>query len=155
MLAATSRRVFLGLFVAVLCLGFAGQSQAIDLIIGGPDGIKIDIGGGKKKYKPKPKLYSVTLYRPYELGGGVVYRKNGLTYSQAKDKEAQYKRYQWVIWKYAGVGKPWHSRMFSSYYRAQLFLKNKGPAKAANKLGIAIIAKQQIKTGRTYIKRQQ
>jgi hypothetical protein len=50
-----------------------------------------------------------------------------------------------------GIGKPYHGRQFSSYNSAQLFLRSKGPAKSANKLGIAVIAKQYVAKGRVTI----
>ncbi len=146
MTATFTRPAVLALVLSAICLTGATQARADFDIVIGPGGIKIGGGGGGKK--PPAKKYAVTLNRPRELGGGVVASSRGLTYQQAQNLKSQYQRRHWVIWKYAGIGKSYHSRSFSSYSSAQRFLKNKGPAKAANKLGVAIIAKQYIARGR-------
>ena len=143
MITPSTRRVFLVLALSAICFTSATEARADFNIVIGPGGIKIG-GGGKKQ---PPRTYAVTLYRPRELGGGVVTSARGLTYEQALNFKSQLQQRHWVIWKYAGVGKPYHSRMFYSYTSANTFLKNKGPAKEANKLGIAILAKQYIARG--------
>lgn len=150
MLTTATRRAFLGLVLSAVCFS-ATQAKADFGIEIGPGGIKIIKKDGDKN-KPKPeKKYTVRLYRPSELGGGLVASRSGLTYQQAQQYKSSYQQRHWVVWKYAGVGKPFHGKMFYNYSSAQHFLKNKGPAKAANKLGIAILAKQYITKGRVVI----
>lgn len=146
MMVAT-RRLVLGMVLSAAWLT-ATQARADFSIEIGNGGIKI---GVDKDKRPPQRKYTVRLYRPQVLGGGVSYSRTGLTYQQAQNLSSSLQKYHWVVWKYAGVGKPYHGKQFSSYSRAQSFLKNKGPAKAANKLGIAIIAKQYVTRGRVRI----
>lgn len=147
MTLTATRRIALTLVLSAACLAVATPARAEFNIIIGPGGIQIGGGGGGSKQPPQKKRYTVKLHRPRELGGGVVTSASGLTYQQALNAKARFEQRHWVIWKYAGIGKSYHSRAFSSYAGAKNFLKNKGPAKAANKLGIAIIAKQYIADG--------
>lgn len=147
-MATATRRAVLGLVLSATC--FTGAQARADFNIEiGNGGIKIGVDGNKKR--PPQKKYTVRLYRPRELGGGVVYSRSRLTYDQAKNYRSSLEQRHWVVWKYAGIGKPFRSKQFSSYSRAQSFLRNKGPAKEANKLGIAIIAKQYVAKGRVTI----
>ena len=150
MMASLTQRVALGLVLSAICFA-SGKAQADFNIEIGDGGIKIGVGGGGKP-KPSPqRKYTVRLLRPYELGGGVVFSRSGLTYQQAQSYRSYYEKYHWVVWKYAGIGKPYHGKMFSSYSGAARFLRDKGPAKAANKLGVAIVAKQYVRRGRVTI----
>jgi len=148
MMATVTRRAVLGLVLSAICFT-GGQARADFNIEIGNGGIKIGVDGNKER--PPQKKYTVRLYRPRELGGGVVYTRSGLTYQQAMNYSSSFEQHHWVVWKYAGIGKAFHSRQFSSYSSAQSFLRNKGPAKEANKLGIAIIAKQYVAKGRVAI----
>ncbi|MEO0377379.1 MAG: hypothetical protein AAF329_22795 [Cyanobacteria bacterium P01_A01_bin.17] len=107
-------------------------------------GLRLGCDGGTTPVTPPsaPK-YSVTQKNPHTRS--VVQRFGPVDKETAAQKQREFQRTHYAIFRYAGIGEQVHTRAFPSSYAAQNYLTSRGPCRDANAFGICVLDLQQVR----------
>ncbi len=103
-------------------------------------------GGGETTpgEKPSPEVqYTVIQKDPHTQS--IVRRFGPVTKARATQKQRQFQRTHYAIFRYAGIGEQIQTKRFSSRTAAQNYLASKGPCRDANVFGICVLDLQQVR----------
>ncbi len=109
-------------------------------------GIQLGCDGGETTpgEKPAPEVqYTVIQKNPHTKS--VVRQFGPVNKARATQKQRQFQRTHYAIFRYAGIGEQVHTRRFSSRTAAQNYLASKGPCRDANVFGICALDLQQVR----------
>lgn len=107
-------------------------------------GIRLGCSGEKTPVTPpSAPQYSVIYKNPHTRS--IVRRFGPVDKAAATQKQHEFQRIHYAIFRYAGIGEQVHTRAFSSSYAAQNYLTSRGPCRDANALGICVLDLQQVR----------